>query len=144
MVKSRGKNVENKIINTKLLNQNNDKIIKILKRDDFLEISSKFRVRAKGLNLQGRKRSVENFPSMSNLIRVGFTCSKKVGNAVRRNNAKRRLKHLARECLPVVGKNGWDYIIIGHNKYTEEMNFNDLKKSFITAVNKIHKFEKLK
>ena len=79
--------------------------------------------------------------SIRNLIRVGFTCSKKVGNAVRRNAAKRRLRHLARDCLPNMGKNGWDYILIGHEKYTEEMNFNELKNSFIKALNQIHQFE---
>ena len=126
---------------TKLLNKNNNKIIKILKRNEFLAISSKFRVRTKGLNLQARKRSDVGASSIRNLIRVGFTCSKKVGNAVRRNAAKRRLRHLARDCLPNMGKNGWDYILIGHEKYTEEMNFNELKNSFIKALNQIHQFE---
>ena len=129
---------------TKLLNKNNNKIIKILKRKEFLAISTKFRVRAKGLNLQARKRSNDEISSAPDLIRVGFTCSKKVGNAIRRNNAKRRLRHLARNCLPDVGKSGWDYNLIGHAKYTEEMNFNDLKNSFIKAINQIHKFEKCK
>ncbi len=128
----------------KLLSKNNNKIIKILKRKDFLAISSKFRVRAKGLNLQARKRSKEEIFANPDLIRVGFTCSRKVGNAVRRNIAKRRLRHLVRDCLPNVGESGWDYILIGHQKYTEEMNFNDLKNSFIEAVNKIHQFEKSK
>ena len=36
-------------------------------------------------------------------IRVGFTCSKKVGNAVTRNRAKRRLRAVAREALPGAG-----------------------------------------
>ena len=126
---------------TKLLSKNNNKIIKILKRNEFLAISSKFKVRTKGLNLQARKRSNEEISPIRNLIRVGFTCSKKVGNAVRRNAAKRRLRHLARDCLPNVGKSGWDYILIGHEKYTAEMNFNELKNSFIKAVNQIHQFE---
>ena len=126
---------------TKLLSKNNNKIIKILKRNEFLAISSKFKVRTKGLNLQARKRSNEEISPIRNLIRVGFTCSKKVGNAVRRNAAKRRLRHLARDCLPNVGQSGWDYILIGHEKYTEEMNFNELKNYFIKAVNQIHQFE---
>ena len=129
---------------TKLLSKNNNKIIKILNRKEFLAVSSKFRVRVKGLNLQARKRSKEETSPISDLIRVGFTCSKKVGNAVKRNSAKRRLRHLARDCLPSIGKSGWDYILIGHRKYTEEMNFNDLKNSFIKAVNQIHQFEKSK
>lgn len=128
----------------KWLSNNSDKIIKILKREEFIAISLKFKVRTKGLNLQARKRSDEEISSIPHLIRVGFTCSKKVGNAVRRSTAKRRLRHLARDCLPDVGKSGWDYILIGHQKHTEEMNFNDLKNSFIKAVNQIHQFEKSK
>ena len=128
----------------KWLSDNSDKIVKILKREEFIAISLKFKVRAKGLNLQARKRSEAEISSIPHLIRVGFTCSKKVGNAVRRNSAKRRLRHLARDCLPNVGKSGWDYILIGHQKHTEEMNFNDLKNSFIKAVNQIHQFEKSK
>mgnify|MGYP001322385461 FL=1 len=141
MAKSRKIKNDCALKKTKLLNKNNNKIIKILKRNEFLAISSKFRVRTKGLNLQARKRSDVGASSIRNLIRVGFTCSKKVGNAVRRNAAKRRLRHLARDCLPNMGKNGWDYILIGHEKYTEEMNFNELKNSFIKALNQIHQFE---
>ena len=141
MAKSREIKNDCALKKTKLLNKNNNKIIKILKRNEFLAISSKFRVRTKGLNLQARKRSDVGTSSIRNLIRVGFTCSKKVGNAVRRNAAKRRLRHLARDCLPNMGKSGWDYILIGHEKYTEEMNFNELKNSFIKALNQIHQFE---
>ena len=130
--------------NKKLLSKNNNTIVKILKRKEFVAISSKYRVRAKGVNLQARKRSDKELCSIPDLIRVGFTCSKKVGNAVRRNHAKRRLRHLARDCLPIVGKRGWDYILVGHQKHTEEMHFNDLKSSFIIAVKKIHQFEKSK
>ena len=126
------------------LNKNNTKIIKLLKRPDFLAVGSKLRVRARGLNLHARKRSDEELGLARNQIRVGFTCSKKVGNAVRRNFAKRRLRHIARECLPAIGKLGWDYNVIGHHKFTEQMNFCDLKKSFVSAVKQIHRFEKSK
>lgn len=126
----------------KVFNKKNSNIIKLIKRKDFLAIGTKHNVRVRGLNLQARKRSNQNSGSIRNNIRVGFTCSKKVGNAVRRNSAKRRLRHVARECLPCIGKYGWDYNLIGHYKYTEEMNFADLKRSFIQAINQIHKFEK--
>ena len=122
----------------KKLSKSSDMIIKIIKRSDFIYISSKSRARATGLNLQATKRPDKEFPNMSHLIRIGFTCSRKVGNAVRRNSAKRRLRHVARECLPAVGQIGWDYVVIGRYKETEEMDFNELKRSFKTAVNQIH------
>ena len=134
--------LENSQNKKKRLSKNSDTVIKIIKRSDFISISSKLRARATGLNLQAMRRPDKDFPNMSNLIRVGFTCSRKVGNAVRRNVAKRRLRHVARECLPSLGHSGWDYVIIGRSRETEEMDFNDLKKSFAVAINQIHKIEK--
>lgn len=48
--------------------------------------------------------------------RVGFTVSRKVGSAVVRNRAKRRLRALARELLPQLGRPGWDYVLIGRQE----------------------------
>ena len=144
MEKSLEHDVNNLSIKTKRLSKNNKQIIKILKRKEFLVTSSKFKVRSDGFNLQAIKRTGKQLPEISKFIRVGFTCSKKVGNAVQRNKAKRRLRHLARECLPTVGEPGWDYVLIGHRKYTQELNFIELKKSFVKAINQIHKFEKFR
>ena len=47
-----------------------------------------------------------------NHIRVGFTATKKIGNAVVRNRAKRRLRELARALLPSLGTAGFDYVFI--------------------------------
>ena len=46
-------------------------------------------------------------------MRVGFTVTKKIGNAVVRNRMKRRLRALAREMLPENGVPGADHVIIG-------------------------------
>jgi len=46
-------------------------------------------------------------------VRVGLTVSRKVGNAVARNRARRRLRALAREVLPAEGEAGVDYVLIG-------------------------------
>jgi ribonuclease P protein component len=45
-------------------------------------------------------------------MRVGFTASRKVGNAVVRNRAKRRLRAAAAEALPRHGQAGTDYVLI--------------------------------
>jgi ribonuclease P protein component len=45
-------------------------------------------------------------------IRVGYTASKKVGGAVQRNRAKRRLRALAREVLAAEAAGGHDYVLI--------------------------------
>lgn len=46
-------------------------------------------------------------------MRVGFTVTKKIGNAVIRNRMKRRLRALARELLPTAGVRGADHVLIG-------------------------------
>ena len=46
-------------------------------------------------------------------MRVGFTVTKKIGNAVVRNRMKRRLRALARELLPAGGVPGADHVLIG-------------------------------
>ncbi|HEX3674060.1 MAG TPA: ribonuclease P protein component [Rhizomicrobium sp.] len=45
-------------------------------------------------------------------IRVGFTASRKVGNAVARNRAKRRLRAAAAALLPLLAKGGNDYVLV--------------------------------
>ena len=48
-------------------------------------------------------------------IRVGYTVTKKIGNAVVRNRMKRRLRALAAELLPTKGQRGADHVLIGRN-----------------------------
>ena len=45
--------------------------------------------------------------------RIGFTVTRKIGNAVVRNRMKRRFRALARELLPVHGIAGSDHVLIG-------------------------------
>ena len=71
-------------------------------------------------------------------IRLGITCSKKVGNAVVRNRAKRRLKAIAREALPVLGRVGFDYVLIGRHDLTVSSEFKILKNDFILALEALH------
>ena len=49
------------------------------------------------------------------VMRVGFTVTKKIGNAVVRNRMKRRLRALSRELLPEAGIRGADHVLIGRN-----------------------------
>lgn len=46
------------------------------------------------------------------VIRAGFTATRRVGGAVVRNRAKRRLREAARQLLPELGRPGCDYVFI--------------------------------
>jgi ribonuclease P protein component len=46
------------------------------------------------------------------VIRCGFTATRRIGGAVVRNRAKRRLREAARMLLPLHGAGGFDYVFI--------------------------------
>jgi ribonuclease P protein component len=72
------------------------------------------------------------------LLRIGYTCSKKLGNAVTRNRAKRRLRAIARDVLPAHGRQGWDYVLVGRPESTATRDYTALRGDLVTALAKIH------
>ena len=64
--------------------------------------------------------------------------SKAVGNAVTRNRAKRRLRAIAREILPELGRPGWDYVLIGRPDATVTRDFGDLRGDLVSALARVH------
>jgi ribonuclease P protein component len=106
----------------------------LTKRADFLRAAQGLRHGTAGLHLQARKRADGDATGM----RVGFTCSKKVGNAVARNRAKRRLRAVARAVLPQAGLAGWDYVLVGRKDMTADLSFDVLVSDLRRALHKVH------
>jgi ribonuclease P protein component len=52
------------------------------------------------------------------LVRAGFTATKRIGGAVERNRAKRRMREAARQLLPQFGRPGVDYVFIARGGVT--------------------------
>ena len=101
-------------------------------RADFVNASKARYQTAPSLTVQMRNRDDGDAA-----VRVGFTCSKKVGNAVARNRAKRRLREIARLDLPRLAKPGHDYVLIGKKDATATRDFDALRADFAKALGKL-------
>jgi ribonuclease P protein component len=71
-------------------------------------------------------------------LRVGFTASKKIGNAVARNRAKRRLRAAASQLLPLLGRERHDYVLVARGT-TVARPFPALLSDITTALKAAHK-----
>lgn len=93
-------------------------LVRLKTRADFLRVAATRRRAVRpGLLLQAARRSPGDAKDgdgsdAGEAIRVGFTASRKVGNAVVRNRAKRRLRAAAAEVLARDGRPGTDYVLI--------------------------------
>jgi ribonuclease P protein component len=85
---------------------------RLLRRADFLRVAGgRQKYVTPGLVLQALRRA-DAPPVDAPRVRVGFTATKKVGNAVIRNRARRRLREAARATIPEIGLPGCDYVVI--------------------------------
>ncbi len=106
------------------------------KRPQFLAAARGAKAVTPSMIVQARPRGDD-----SDHVGVGFTCSKKVGNAVARNRAKRRLRAAARAVLPVQARAGVDYVLIGRAEKTAARPFAALKGDLLTALGQLHPSE---
>lgn len=93
--------------------QSNLKFERLRKRPDFL-LAAKAPALSRGaVFIQMRQRADED-----PVVRVGFTATKKIGGAVDRNRAKRRLREAARLVLPLHARPSHDYVFIARGGTT--------------------------
>ncbi len=82
-------------------------IERMLTRPQFLAAAKALSCARGAVVLQARDRA-----DAEPVVRVGFTATKKIGGAVTRNRAKRRLREAARVLIPAHGRPGFDYVLI--------------------------------
>jgi ribonuclease P protein component len=103
----------------------------LTKRAEFLRAARGIRRVTPGLTLE-----ICANPN-GNAVRVGFTASRKVGNAVLRNRCKRRLREAARAVLAAAGQPGTDYVLVARAG-TASRPFETLKADLAQAVAAAH------
>jgi len=80
---------------------------RLTRRSEFLYVAKGAKHVAPSVMVQARASSKAGTGA-----RTGFTATKKIGNAVIRNRAKRRLREAARLLVPVLGHPGTDYVFV--------------------------------
>lgn len=105
---------------------------RLLVRRDFLHVARGLKRVTHGLVLQARPRGTKDTG-----IRYGLTATRKIGGAVTRNRARRRLRALAREILPQFGRAGLDYVLIAR-KDSGAREFAALREDLKYALRKLH------
>jgi ribonuclease P protein component len=104
---------------------------RLKRRTDFRAAAAGLRAPGRTFVLQARQRA-EAGP-----VRIGFTVSKQVGNAVKRNRVRRRLRETVRLAPPAVFHAGHDYVLIGRRTALEAP-FAEIARELDVALNRIH------
>ena len=107
---------------------------------DRLKTRSDFLRAQKGLRRVFKTVTLETCPAPASGdgVRVGFTATKKIGGAVERNRAKRRLRAAAAATLPLLGRAGHDYVLVARAD-TLTCGFDHLVRDLSTALGAVHK-----
>jgi ribonuclease P protein component len=101
------------------------------RRQEFVAAAKASYAAKPSLIVQARNRGDDKPP------RVGFTATRKIGNAVIRNRVKRRLREVARMVLSPKALAGHDYVLIGRAG-TGEKPFASLIEDLNSALQRLH------
>jgi len=115
-------------------------VLRLKRRREFLHVAGAgHKWVAPGLILQARRQKMED-PEARADFRVGFTVSRKVGGAVDRNRARRRLKAAAERVMPGHARPGHDFVLIGR-RATLKRGFPALVGDLETALRKLGAYD---
>ena len=110
---------------------------RLKKRSEFIHVTANGRkwVTDGFIVVASAEREKSN-PDIEHSPRVGLTATRKIGNAVVRNKAKRILRAISKEVLTSRNTPAWDYVIIARKALTK-LNYEDLKKDFRWAIKQL-------
>jgi ribonuclease P protein component len=104
---------------------------RLKQRADFLAAASGSKVPARAFVVQARARTDHD------KVRVGFTVSKRIGNAVERNRVRRRLRELVRLTAEPHMRRGYDYVLVGRREALA-MPFDRMTDELTRALRRLH------
>lgn len=114
-------------------------LLRLKKRGDFLAARNGVRSHTRSFTLQSRtrkKNEPKNIPE--NTARIGFTVTKKVGNAVIRNRIRRRLREVVRLNATSCVQRDHDYVLIAREAALHSP-FSALVKDFQKSMGNVSK-----
>jgi len=118
------------------LSDNPARLVRLRRRSEFVFVRHGYSCRSHSLVIQSRAHA----DTGSERIGLGFTATRKIGNAVIRNKAKRRLRHAARLLLPTFGVVNADYVFIAR-RHTATIGWaallDDMEKALISLARQI-------
>lgn len=106
-------------------------VVRLSRRPQFLFVRSGQSERMRSMVVQARRRKEDSH------IGEGFTATRKIGNAVARNRAKRRLRAASAALLPRFGLAGVDYVFIARQETGEiawTRLLDDMEKALISLA----------
>ena len=112
------------------------RVDRLRKRGDFLAAARHLRRVAGAVTLE--MAPTPETARAPQTLRLGFTASKKIGNAVARNRAKRRLRAAAYALLPLSGRAGHDYVLVARTGILAR-DFTALKGDIAEAAQAAHR-----
>ena len=104
---------------------------RLRRRTDFRAAAAGLRASVGAFVVQARRRA-EDGP-----VRIGFTVSRQVGNAVERNRVRRRLREIIRLSQGGGMRDGHDYVLIGRRAALAAP-FGQMRQELDTALGRIH------
>jgi ribonuclease P protein component len=108
---------------------------RLKRRTDFRAAAGGTRAPGNAFVLQARRRADEGS------VRVGFTVSRQVGNAVERNRVRRRLRELVRRAAAGRLRAGHDYVLVGRSAALAA-SFGDMARELDAALDRVHARER--
>lgn len=111
-----------------------------------LKVRADFLRAARGIRRSRPSLTLETCPTpdparQPDALRAGFTASRKVGGAVERNRAKRRMRAAAAATLPLLGEAGHDYVLVARRE-TLTRDFAGLLDDLSALLSAVHAAEK--